>query len=291
MTTAFVLSGGVSLGAVQVGMLQALAERSIAPDLLVGTSVGAINAAFVADVPGPEGPALLAQIWGSLRRSDVFPMSATTVLRAALHRDHLVPSGPLRDLISRTLTYQNLEQAAIPLTVVATEVTTGIEVLLSRGSAVDALMASAAIPGIFSPVRVGGQLLMDGGVTDHTPISHAVRAGADIIYVLSTGYACDLPEAPNDALGMALHALTLLTEQQLIRDVRVYQDQVDLRVLPPPCPVSVLPADFTRAAQLIDSARTASLRILDVPLDGDQSQILGFHRHHHPSAHSDPGRA
>ena len=280
MTTAFVLSGGVSLGAVQVGMLQALAARGIVPDLLVGTSVGAINAAFVADTPGPDGPERLARIWGSLRRSDVFPMSASTVLRAALHRDHLVSAGPLRQLITQTLTYQRLEQTAIPLTVVATEVTTGLEVLLSRGSAVDALMASAAIPGIFCPVLVGDQLLMDGGVTDHTPISHAVRAGADVIYVLPTGYACDLPEPPADALGMALHALALLTEQRLIRDVREYQDQFELRVLPPLCPLSVSPTDFTRASELIEGARVSALRSLDIPLHGDQARVLGFHRHH-----------
>ncbi|HEY7857223.1 MAG TPA: patatin-like phospholipase family protein [Candidatus Nanopelagicales bacterium] len=281
MTTAFVLSGGVSLGAVQVGMLQALAERGITPDLLVGTSVGAINAAFVADLPGTQGAQRLAKIWGSLRRNDVFPLSARTALRAALRRDHLVSAGPLRHLIAQTLTYHNLEQAAIPLTVVATEVTTGLEVALTRGPAVDALMASAAIPGIFGPVRVGERLLMDGGVTDHTPISHAVRAGADVIYVLPTGYACDLPEPPGDAVGMALHALALLTEQRLIRDVQQYQDQVDLRVMPAPCPCSVAPTDFSRADELIERARAAGVRSLDVPLSGDQTQVLGLHRHHH----------
>lgn len=279
MTTAFVLSGGVSLGAVQVGMLQALAARGITPDLLIGTSVGAINAAFVAEDAGADGLERLSAIWCSLRRSDVFPLRPSTVLRAARHADHLVSSGPLRQLITQTLGYDTLQQAPIPLTVVATEVTTGMEVVLSRGSAVDALMASAAIPGVFSPVLVDDRLLMDGGVTDHTPVSHAVRAGADVIYVLPTGYACDLAEPPEDALGMALHALTLLTQQRLIREVQEYQDQVDLRVMPTPCPCSVAPTDFTHAAELIDRARESTLGVLEHPLPGDQTGMLGLHRH------------
>lgn len=280
MTTAFVLSGGVSLGAVQVGMLQALEMRGITPDLLIGTSVGAINAAFVADRAGMEGLERLGEIWCSLRRSDIFPLRPSTVLRAATHADHLVSSAPLRQLITDTLGFQDLEDAPIPLTVVATEVTTGMEVVLTHGSAVDALLASSAIPGVFSPVLVADQMLMDGGVTDHTPVSHAVRAGADVIYVLPTGYACDLAEPPSDALGMALHALTLLTQQRLIREVQDYQDQVDLRVMPTPCPCSVAPTDFTRAAELIDRARESTMGILEQPLRGDQTGMLGLHRHH-----------
>lgn len=279
VTTAFVLSGGVSLGAVQVGMLQALAARDIAPDLLIGTSVGAINAAFVADRPDLDGLERLAQIWRSLRRGDIFPVSAGTVLRAATHADHLVSPDPLRQLISQNLSYQHLQDAPIPLTVVATEVTTGLEVVLSRGPAVPALLASAAIPGVFAPVSIEGRLLMDGGVIDHTPISLAVQAGADEIYVLPTGYACALTEPPTDALGMALHALTLLTQQRLIRDVREYQDQIDLRVMPTPCPCAVAPADFTRAGELIERARESGIRFLDAPAPQDASSMLGFHRH------------
>jgi NTE family protein len=279
MTTAFVLGGGASLGAVEVGMLQALAERGVTPDLLVGTSVGAINAAFVADSPGVDGLAGLVGIWEGLHRNDVFPFSASTLMRAALRRDHVVSEAPLRNLIARSLGYEDLEQTAIPLLVVATEVTTGLEVVLSRGSAVEALMASAAIPGVFPPVRVGDRLLFDGGVTNHTPISAAVAAGADVVYVLTAGYACALREPPADALGMALHALALLTAQQLIRDVRDFQEAVDLRVLPPPCPVAVAPTDFSHSTDLIALGRDSARGALDAPWPKDQTDLLGLHRH------------
>src|SRR3954464_9667404 len=81
MTTAFVLSGGGSLGAVQVGMLQALAERRITPDLLVGTSAGALNAVFVAaHGTSPAALELLARTWTALRRDDIFPVRAPRVM-------------------------------------------------------------------------------------------------------------------------------------------------------------------------------------------------------------------
>ena len=92
MTTAFVLSGGGNLGAVQVGMLQALADRAIVPDLLVGTSVGALNAAFLAAGPSPSRIAELAAIWRGVRRSDVFPTSLRALL-GALRGTHAVSIG------------------------------------------------------------------------------------------------------------------------------------------------------------------------------------------------------
>src|SRR3954451_11742169 len=112
MTTALVLSGGGSLGAVQAGMLLALADGGVVPDLLVGTSVGALNAAYVAGQPWPEGPRRLVEIWSGLRRSDVFPTSLLSTARAVAGRsDHVVPDHRLRELIARHLTYDRLEQA------------------------------------------------------------------------------------------------------------------------------------------------------------------------------------
>src|SRR5689334_14108637 len=146
MTTAFVLSGGGSLGAVQVGMLGALAERGIAPDLLVGASAGALNAAFVAD-RGFTTDALdeLAGVWRRLRRQDVFPISPHRQLLAlAGARSSLCAPDALRGLIDRHLRMRRLDDAAIPVHVVATDVLSGAEVLLSTGDARDAVLASAS---------------------------------------------------------------------------------------------------------------------------------------------------
>ena len=280
MTTAFVLSGGGSLGAVQAGMMLALAERGVVPDLLVGTSVGALNAAYLASGPSYEGARALAQVWSGLRRRDVFPLPRPGAVRALAGRgDHLIDPSPLRRLLTKQLPYKRLEDAPWPVVVVSTEVTTGQEVVLAEGDAVDAVLASASLPGVFPPVAFEGHTLIDGGVVNHTPISVAVDLGADRVVVLPTGYACALAAPPRSALAMVVHAFTLATQRRLIDDVRRLQNEIDLRVAPPLCPVSVSPVDFSRSAELVDRARRATRKWLDADRATDQSRDLLPHRH------------
>jgi NTE family protein len=151
---AFVLSGGASLGAIQVGMLRALYEHGVAPDLIVGTSAGALNAAFIASRPqAPATAEALAAIWRDLRRGEVFPLNPLTGLLGFLGaRDHLVPESGLRKLIARHVEGERLEEMPIPLHVVAVDVLSGEELRLSRGPLADAVLASAAIPAVLEPV-------------------------------------------------------------------------------------------------------------------------------------------
>ncbi len=280
MVTALVLSGGGSLGAVQVGMLLALADRGVEADLLVGSSVGALNAAFLAGPPGAAGVRELARIWVKLRRTDIFPTDAPRLLRAVAGRvSGLADPGPLRALMHKNLTYRRLEDAPRRVAVVATDVLAGEEVVYGEGPAVEAVMASAALPAAFPPVRIGHRLLMDGGVVNNTPISVARRLGADTIYVLPTGYACALSEAPRSPVGMALHAVTLAIQQRLVADVRALQDRIDLHVAPPLCPLTISPIDFRHTASLIDRARSATGSWLDRPVPSDQARNLAMHSH------------
>jgi NTE family protein len=280
MTTAFVLSGGGSLGAVHAGMLLSLAGHGVVPDLVVGTSVGAINACYLASAAWPDSAVALAELWCRVRRRQVFPMSLSgTLLGAAGQRNHVVREGPLQRLLAEHLSGVRLESAALPVHVVATEVSTGAEVVLSEGSAVQAAMASAAIPGVLPPVVVGGRTLFDGGLVNNTPLSVAVELGADQVYVLPTGYACALERQPRSALGMALHAITLALQRRLIDDVRRYRGCVELRVAPPLCPLDVAPTDFSRSEALVRRARAATSAWLEVPAVADQSDDLAFHRH------------
>lgn len=280
-TTAFVLSGGGSLGAVQVGMLRALLERGIEPDVVVGSSVGAINGAWLAGRPDVAGLDELARIWGGLRRGDIFPVRPLTgMLGIVGGRNHLVPPHSLARQLRRHLPYERIEDTTIPLHIVATEVQTGLQVLLSSGDVIPAILASAAIPGLYPPVRVGAHDLMDAGVVNNAPISHAVHLGAARIYVLPTGYACDLRRTPRSALGMGLHALTLLIEQQLMHDIERFERGVELHVIPPLCPLDVSPADFGRSAFLIDKAYDAATEWLAHPAPvSRQHDLLAFHHH------------
>ena len=283
MVTAFVLSGGGSLGAVQVGMLQALAARGVEPDLLVGTSAGALNAGYVAG--RGTSPAVLddlAAIWAGLRRRDVFPLQPARLGAAAVGRaPSLCPNGSLRRLIAEHTAFDRLEHAAIPLHVVTTDVRSGEEVVLSAGDPVDAILASAAIPAVFPSVRIDGRDLIDGGVADNAAVSQAVALGADVVYVLPTGYACALDDAPSSALSSALQALTLLIEQRLILEVAHFAETTDIRVLPPLCPLSVSSTDFRHGALLVDRARTATERWLDEggPRLAHPERFLSLHRH------------
>src|SRR5258708_5189249 len=152
--TAFVLAGGGSLGAVEVGMLQALVERGIAPDLVVGASVGAINGAYFAGRPDCAGVESLGAIWRSLRRGDVFPIGLVCGFLGFIGmRSHLLAPDQLRALLERDLPVARLEDAKIPCHVVATDVLSGDEAGLSSGSAVEAVLATTAIPAPFPPER------------------------------------------------------------------------------------------------------------------------------------------
>ena len=266
--TAFVLSGGASLGALQVGMLRALYERGVAPDLLVATSAGAVNAAFIASRPQTVATTReLARIWHGLQRDDVFPISPWKLLGGLLgKRDHLVSADALRKLVGQYLQFDDLAEAPIPLHLVAYDVDRGDEVLLSEGPALDAIAATAAVPGVLPPVRVGDRRLIDGGVVNNTPISHAVQLGAERIYVLPTLDPSPVPRSlPRGALGAALGGLSLLVGKRLEADIARYSDEAELIVLSAPNPLEVQPTDFAHASRLIRDALASARRVLAQP--------------------------
>lgn len=288
MTTALVLSGGGNLGAVQVGMMAALRERHVVPDILVGTSVGGLNAAYVGQRGMTEDAlADLAHVWARLRRRDVFPFDPKRHLLAlGGRRPSLCGSEGLRRLTVANLPYRRLEDGVVPVHLLATNVLTGEEVCLSGGDAVSAVLASAAIPGVFPPVEREGLVLCDGGVVNNAGISRAVGLGADHIYVLPAGYACALSRPPVGALASAMHAVSLLTHRRLLLEVAELADRVDLHVLPPLCPVSLSPLDFGRATQLVRRGFQTTQEWLAA--GGDRlprpERFLAMHEH---SAHAD----
>jgi NTE family protein len=254
MKTAFVLAGGGSFGAVQVGMLRELVAAGVVPDLVVGSSVGAINGAYFAGAPTPEGVARLAAIWCGLRRRDVFPVTWRSILGLIARRDYLVDPGGLRALLEHCLPYRNLEEAAIPVHVVATDVLDGGAVRLSTGAAAEAVLASCAIPAAFPPVHIGTRQLMDGGVASNTPIRIAVELGAGRLIVLPTGFACTLASRPRGAITNLLHGITLMVAHQLVAEVERYRDRAEIITVPPLCPLAVSPYDFSHAGGLIERA-------------------------------------
>jgi NTE family protein len=286
--TAYVLTGGGSLGAVQVGMVAALHERGIAPDLVIGTSVGAVNAAYLAG-PGPTGRRLaeLAVLWKGMRRRDVFVPDPRRWLRAARGAaPSMFSSEPLRRLLATHLSYDAFEDARLELVVTATDVVTGAPLFLSTGSVVDAISASAAVPGILPPVRLGERTLVDGAVGHAGALDYADSHGIDDIYLLPAGYPCAGPPA-SGALGIALTALNLLLHRQLVDEVRTYRGHARLHVAPPLCPLAVSSADFHQAELLMTRAPQSTRDWLHGssarPIDAGQAadaRNLAFHARH-----------
>lgn len=207
---AFVLPAGGSGGAVQVGMLQALLEAGIRPDLLVGCSVGALNAAFVAAEPTVERVAQLRSIWTGITRTDVFGTGwSRTLLRVALRHEHVYDAAPLRALIGRFCALADLADTAVPVHVVTTDLDDGVARWWSRGPCAELLYASACLPGLLPPAELDGHRHVDGGVLEPVPVQRAVELGATTIYVLGEGDRSAPPAGRLTALQVLLHSFAI----------------------------------------------------------------------------------
>ena len=252
--TAFVFAGGGSFGAIQVGMLHSLTAHGVTADMVVGSSVGALNGAFYAGDPTFAGVERLGAIWRGLTRRDVFPVTWRTLLGFLWRRDFLIPHDGIRKLIDDNIPYRNLQDAKLPVHIVTTDIITGDSVVLSEGPADQAIIASTAIPGAFTPVHYRDHFLADGAISSNTPVRVAVQKGAKRLIVLPTGHACAADAPPVGAVANALHALTLLISRQLVSELEGLGPGIEYFVVPPLCPLVGSPYDFTRTADHIARA-------------------------------------
>lgn len=265
MTTAFVLPGGASLGACQAGMMQALSEADIRPDLLIGTSAGAMNAAYLGLHPGPAGIVGLTRLWSSFRRRKLVrlhPVHASFAL-AGYHPALFDRSG-MEAILRREIGTARLEQLPLPVAVMATDALTGKPVLLREGPALTAVMASSAMPGVFPPISWDGRSLIDGSVAADAPVAEAQRLGADEIWVLTTS---SRPNRPlKGALQIAVHAFSLVSGTVTAAEVAQVRRKANVHVLPSPVVNGPGVFDFSHSADLIDEAhRTTATWLRDHP--------------------------
>jgi NTE family protein len=260
--TAFVFSGGGSLGAIQVGMLRVLLSYGLRPDFVVGASVGAINATYFAGAPTAECVSRLERIWSGLRRADIFPFTLASALGLIKRRGYIVDPSKLRRVIETNLPCSLLEHTQIPIHIMATT-QQGIGIRLSSGPAVDAILASTAIPGVFPAVNINGEALMDGAVAANTPVRLATELGASRIIILPTGYACALKEPPTSTIGRALHAITLMIAWQLIYELERMPENIQVHLVPTLCPLAVSPFDFSKSKELIERAAQSTQKWIE----------------------------
>ena len=255
--TAFVMAGGATRGASQVGMLQALTERGIRPDLIVGTSIGALNGACYAETPTLEGIARLEDLWYEPPRADIFSLSARSIAQNIRRRKgYVLDNRGLRDWIRVNTSVDQLEDFAIPLHVVATDAATRRPVVLSSGDTVQTLLASSAIPGVFPAITVDGLELIDGGASADVPVAPAVGLGATTLYVLPT-----MPDAAEPP-SLLWQLLDRVFGQPAAAATSLDHPDVEVHVLPAPRP-DANPTSFRASRRLVAESLDLARAFLD----------------------------
>jgi len=260
----FVLGGGGSLGAVQVGMLRALSERDLFPDLVVGTSVGSLNGAVVA--LDPTGAAnRLSRIWPRITRQMVFPGGPLAQLRTLRQgRTHLFPNTALQAVIRGHLAANaHFAELALPFGAVTTDVATAAPHVITDGRLLPALLASTAIPGIFPAVSLDGRQLYDGGVVANVPVTQALAMGAQSLVVLDAVFPGHLPEAPSTLAEAMLFTAMVTMRIQAILEAPLAAASVPVIYLPGPAIQRVSPLEFGHTDMLIEVAYQAARSFLE----------------------------
>lgn len=231
---AFVLGGGGVRGAVEVGMIRALLEAGITPDLVVGASIGAINGSVLATDPTLASVERLTRTWTSDDATSVFGDPVGRQLRRLVTtRTHLNSPEPLRRLLVTALgPNPQFEDLAVPLRVVAASIERAAEHWFSSGPLIEAVMASASVPGLLPPTPVDGEHFLDGGIVNSIPIEGALRAGARTVYVLQVGRVEEPLSVPTNAVETARVAFEIARRHRYARDLATLPEGVRLHVLP-----------------------------------------------------------
>ena len=231
-SVAIVLGGGGMLGATQVGMLRALVESGVQPDLVVGTSVGALNGAAIAADPTADGVGALADIWRSLAEAEMF--TDTVLARAgnlARYRTHLYSATPLRKLLRDRLPTA-FEDLRVPFQCVAASIEQAGAHWFSTGSLTDAVLASCAVPGLLPPVVINGEHFLDGGLVHSIPVGRALTLGAREIYVLHVGRIEQPLSPPRSLWDVCLVSFELARRHRFVEEMAELPANVRVHVLP-----------------------------------------------------------
>jgi NTE family protein len=253
--TAFAFAGGAALGSVQAGMVRALFDAGIHPDLITGGSSGALNGAIIASMPDRRGAERLARLWIETPRSRYFALRPLAILRGLRGRaDHFVSPDGLRALIERWVPVRRLEDTPVRLVVIAADARSRGKVMLSEGNLVQALLASAALPGAFPPVMIDGRELVDGALVEDPPVATAIEHGAGSVYVLPVGWPIIGPRRVEHARGFAYDAIDWLFSRLGVLELERCAASCDLYVLPSPATNGMMPFTNRSASQLIEEA-------------------------------------
>jgi NTE family protein len=267
-STAFVLGGGGVLGAAEVGMLRALLERGIVPDLIVGSSVGALNGAFIAADPSTTSVARMVDLWTGLSDRGVFGGSVFGQLSTlARHGTHLHANDGLRRFLNEGLGEgTQFADLNVRFECVAASIQRAAAHWFSSGSVTDAVLASCAVPGLLPPVEIAGEHFLDGGLVRSVPIGRAAELGATRIFVLHVGRLEQPLRPPTRPWQVALVAFEIARRHQFEEEFASLPEGVEVHVLPSGSPAPTLSLRYrstTGVQGRIDAAYDAASSFLD----------------------------
>lgn len=240
MTTAFVLGGGGRWGAVEVGMAQALLEAGVAPDLILGTSIGAFNGAVIADYPGKEGVDRLVGFWEEVTGANLFQTGFfDRAIRVATLKPAIHETSELRQLFENAIHPDTrIEDLQTPFQCVAASIEEVTDHWFDSGLLVDAVLASSAVPALFPPVEIDGEHFYDGGLVDSVPLGRAVTLGAEVVYVLQVGRMESPLRPPQRLYEAALISFEIARRHRFATTMRDLPEGVEVHVLPTGSPVA-----------------------------------------------------
>jgi len=262
-----VLSGGGAMGALQAGVLQVLVRRGFQPSMIVGTSVGALNGAFLAFHPGEGGADALAEVWRGLERERFIKIHPVRVaLRIATRRRYLVKSDFLVGLVAEHAVVDDFSATVVPLYITATNLDTGCKHVFSEGSVSQAVLASTAIPGVFDPVLIDGQSFIDGGVTSNLDLATAVELGSREILAIDLSHCFEQPR-PANVMDVITRTVDIVMRDRVARDISHLGDRTRIALLQPRIEHGPRIGDLSHVHELIDRGAAFAERVADQCFD------------------------
>lgn len=263
-TTAFVLGGAGNMGAVQLGMLRALLERGVVPDVVVGCSVGALNGAAVASAPDLDTLARLEALWLDVSRHDVWPAgAATSVVQLLRRRPAINGNEGLRQVVDRFLPGATFADLRVPFACVATSLDGGCERWFADGPLADAILASSALPALLPPVEIEGELYIDGATVNVVPLAKAMEMGATRLFVLQLKDLDTAPRRPHRPLDVLLRAFAISRNCRFVHELATVPAGVEVHVLPTVAWSRFRYDGFSRTEELMAGSHTAAAAYLD----------------------------
>jgi NTE family protein len=251
------------MGALQVGVLRVLMRRGFVPGRVVGTSVGALNGAFLAFYPNVAGVDRLAEIWRGLENDRFIHFNPVRIAyRLAARQRCLFSNDFVQRLIREHTVDDDFAAARLPLYITAADLTTGRKHVFSSGPVSQAILASTAIPGVFCPVQIDGRSFVDGGVVANLDIETAIELGARDVLAVDLSHCFD-HHTPTGVIGILTRTVDIVMRDRVTRDLALLGERARITLVQPDIEEGPGVGDLRHVSRLIERGEAFGEQIYD----------------------------